>query len=46
MKQQHGGKRDNAGRPKLGNVLYQRRINPVLTEVMDRFLNECKNEKL
>ena len=33
-----------SGRPKLGNVLYQRRINPVLIEVMDKFLNECKKK--
>jgi len=42
MKQKRGGKRENSGRRQLGNVQYQRRINPVLVEMMDKYLEKLK----
>jgi len=47
MKQdKRGGKRENSGRKQLGNVQYQRRINPALVEMMDKYLEQLKIEKL
>lgn len=37
-----GGKRENSGRPKLKNVIYSRRINPVLIAMMDEYLEKLK----
>lgn len=39
-----GGKRDGSGRPKLNNVLYQRRIPPELVKPMDEFLKKLKDD--
>lgn len=47
MKQENrGGSRENAGRPYLGNVKYQRRINPEFVEKMDSYLEQLKIDKL
>lgn len=35
---------ENAGRKKLNNVLYQRRIKPAFVELMDSYLKELKNK--
>ena len=43
MKETRGGKRENSGREKLGNVQYQRRIKPELVQMMDEYLNKLKN---
>jgi hypothetical protein len=32
----------NCGRKKLGNILYQRRIPPLLVEKMDEYLKKLK----
>lgn len=41
-KETRGGKRENAGRKPLGNVIYSRRINPDLVEKMDEYLETLK----
>lgn len=47
MKQNtHGGKRENAGRKKEGNIQYQRRIHPDYVKYMDKLLNELKNDTI
>lgn len=33
-----------AGRPKVNNIQYQRRINPLLVEQMDDYLKQLKNK--
>jgi len=45
-KETRGGKRENSGRKQLGNVQYQRRINPALVEMMDKYLEKIKIDKL
>ena len=45
MKQEtRGGKRENSGREKLGNVQYQRRIKPEFVPLMDEYLNKLKSK--
>ena len=41
-----GGKRERAGRKKLNNILYQRRIPKDFIPKMDEFLNKLKNETI
>ena len=41
-----GGKREGAGRKKMFNVQYQRRIPKDYVPKMDDFLNKLKNERL
>jgi len=38
------GGNGNVGRPKLNNVLYQRRIHPELVKPMDEFLKKLKDD--
>lgn len=37
-----GGKRKNAGRPKLGNVSYRRMIKPEFVVLLDKYLEKLK----
>ena len=41
-----GGKREGAGRKKLNNILYQRRIPKDFVPKMDEFLNKLKKETI
>jgi hypothetical protein len=46
MKKQRGGKREGAGRPKLGNVQYKRNIPLSFVELIDNYLKKLKHEKI
>lgn len=37
-----GGKRENAGRPKLGNVSYRRMVKPDFVKKLDEYLEKLK----
>lgn len=37
-----GGKRENAGRKKLGNVSYRRMVKPEYVKLLDEYLKKLK----
>lgn len=37
-----GGKRENAGRPKLGNLSYRRMVKPEFVALLDKYLEKLK----